>query len=159
MVMPDDKNIAWTNTLGMAALLSVLYAAAYILSSFQPTLLEILVTCFALALVTLVAVNYYSRSVYENVSCRMWTNRAILGFTVALLGGVALQVRLIVYLHTFLGWYAFMRALLALWLMAVCCQYAMPRLLPQVRDLALLSIGTLASVSTCICSICRDKPV
>jgi hypothetical protein len=93
MVMPDDKNIAWTNTLGMAALLSVLYAAAYILSSFQPTLLEILVTCFALALVTLVAVNYYSRSVYENVSCRMWTNRAILGFTVALLGGVALQVR------------------------------------------------------------------
>jgi hypothetical protein len=95
MVMPDDKNIAWTNTLGMAALLSVLYAAAYILSSFQPTLLEILVTCFALALVTLVAVNYYSRSVYENVSCRMWTNRAILGFTVALLGGVALQVSVV----------------------------------------------------------------
>jgi hypothetical protein len=31
-----------------------------------------------------------------------------------------------------------MRALLALWLMAVCCQYAMPRLLPQVCDLALL---------------------
>lgn len=92
MVMPDDKNIAWTNTLGMTAILSVLYAIAYILASFQPTLLEILVACFGLALVTLVAVNYSSRSIYENVSCRLWTNRAILGFTVALLGGLAIQV-------------------------------------------------------------------
>ena len=91
MVMPDDKNIAWTNTIGMGILVALLYAGSYVLASFSPSLLEIIVTCFALALLVLVYINYYNRNLYENVSCRLWTSRAIMSLLVALVGGLVMQ--------------------------------------------------------------------
>lgn len=92
MVMPDDKNIAWTNTLGMGAILAIVYAGAYVMFFFAPSLIEILVACFALSLVVLLYINYSARHIYESQTCRTWTNRAILGFAVALGGGIFLQV-------------------------------------------------------------------
>jgi hypothetical protein len=70
----------------------VLYAGSYVFATFQPSLLEITVACFALALVMLAVINYWNRSMYENVACRMWTTRAMAGFAVALVGGVTMQV-------------------------------------------------------------------
>jgi len=91
MVMPDDKNIAWNNTIGMGVLLTLLYAGAYVLAMFSPSLLEIGVVCFALALTVLIGINFYNTSMFEHAGCRLWMNRAILGFTIAMLGGITLQ--------------------------------------------------------------------
>ena len=93
MVMPDDKNIAWANTLGMGAVLAVVYAGAFVLSSLSPSLLEVMLACFGLSLAALMVINYYNRSLYEsNTVCRTWCNRAILAFAVAIAGGVVLQM-------------------------------------------------------------------
>lgn len=92
MVMPDDKNIAWTNTMGMGSILAVLYAGAYIMFSFSPSLIEIIVACFALSLVVLLYINYSARHIYESQSCRTWTNRAIVALAAAFVGGIFLQM-------------------------------------------------------------------
>lgn len=89
--MPDDKNIAWNNTLGMGAILAVVYAGAYVLYSFSPSLLEIVVACLALTLVVVVFISFYNKQMVESASVRLWTTRATVGLSLALVGGVILQ--------------------------------------------------------------------
>lgn len=89
--MPDDKNIAWTNTMGMGVILAVVYAGAFVLFSFSPSLFEIVLACLGLTLVAVVFISFYNKQLVESASARMWTTRATVGLALALVGGVILQ--------------------------------------------------------------------
>lgn len=57
MVMPDDKNITFTNCIGMGLILSMNYAIAHLLHFFHATMLELLLACFGLFLVSVFMIN------------------------------------------------------------------------------------------------------
>lgn len=90
--MPDDHNIAWTNTLGMGAIIAVVFTAAFVLDTFAPSLLEIIIACKVFTLVVLAAITYYNKQLVEQSGVRVWLNRAMAGLGATIAAGVLIQL-------------------------------------------------------------------
>eukprot|EP01034_Spumella_vulgaris_P022296 gene22296-28412_t len=74
MVMPEDKNIAWTNTIGSVVIVVFLYFLGHALHLFHPSLLTIGLACLGLTLVCLLLIHRFTRNgdngVYQVFSVR-----------------------------------------------------------------------------------------
>lgn len=60
MVLPDDKNIAWTNMIGTGAIAGVMALLANVLYAFNPSATEIVIACEVLCIATLLLIVRFS---------------------------------------------------------------------------------------------------
>eukprot|EP00607_Mallomonas_marina_P004963 CAMPEP_0182439996 /NCGR_PEP_ID=MMETSP1167-20130531/86781_1 /TAXON_ID=2988 /ORGANISM="Mallomonas Sp, Strain CCMP3275" /LENGTH=695 /DNA_ID=CAMNT_0024633825 /DNA_START=723 /DNA_END=2810 /DNA_ORIENTATION=- len=56
MIMPDDRDIALRNTVGMGVVLAIAFAAAWVLHTMQTSLIGIFVSCLLLSLVAVMVI-------------------------------------------------------------------------------------------------------
>eukprot|EP00597_Dinobryon_sp_UTEXLB2267_P008814 CAMPEP_0170084900 /NCGR_PEP_ID=MMETSP0019_2-20121128/19944_1 /TAXON_ID=98059 /ORGANISM="Dinobryon sp., Strain UTEXLB2267" /LENGTH=942 /DNA_ID=CAMNT_0010301145 /DNA_START=80 /DNA_END=2908 /DNA_ORIENTATION=+ len=91
MIMPEDKNVTFTNCIGLGVILLAAYTIALFLHSLSPTLLEIFLACLGLMLVSMLAINRLTK-LAENGLYQLWSTRALVfvGFTFA--GGIVMQL-------------------------------------------------------------------
>jgi hypothetical protein len=66
MVLPDDKNIAWSNMLWVAILVGFLTVLANVMYSFNPTIPEIIIACEGLCVVCLLVIGRYTNNMIEH---------------------------------------------------------------------------------------------
>lgn len=79
MVMPEDRNITFTNCIGMAVILAVVYGIAVFLHSLIPTTLEVVLACIFLMIVATAVIGRFSKAA-ESLLFQQWASRAtILG--------------------------------------------------------------------------------
>ena len=93
MILPEDKDIAWRNMFGLGFVVAIAYASAYLLVfSFSPSLLEVLAVCILLTLLVLMYLNSsFNQPLNEVPYYRLWSRRAVILLTLALVIGATLQ--------------------------------------------------------------------
>ena len=90
MILPEDKNIAFTNMIGTGAVLMVLYLVASVLHALEPSIVGILLTCVTLLLMTLLLINRFAKSCSDHHLYRImssWAMRAAVIF-ILVVGGL-----------------------------------------------------------------------
>ncbi len=92
MVMPDDKNITWRNSIGMCLVLAASYLVALLLHTFSATVLEVCLACIGMALASLLLINRLARATAENYSYQLWSGRFVTVAGAALVCGILLQL-------------------------------------------------------------------
>jgi hypothetical protein len=91
MMLPDDKNIAWVNALTMCVVMAALYAAAFFLHGFSPSLLEIAIASIGLALMALLFITRTNSKLSEANRGGAF-NRAGVVLAAALAGALVIQL-------------------------------------------------------------------
>jgi N-acetylneuraminate 9-O-acetyltransferase len=92
MVLPEDKNIAFNNGIGLTIIFGLLYVISIILTAFHPTMLEIMLACVGLALVSLLIISRFATQTADNHSFQFWSKRFALILLSLLCIGVFVQV-------------------------------------------------------------------
>ena len=78
MVIPDDKNIAWRNLLGLCAVVAVAYIIANLLFLFTPSLLELGLVCIALAAMMILLISRMTGNFGDHFMYKQMSQRSIL---------------------------------------------------------------------------------
>jgi N-acetylneuraminate 9-O-acetyltransferase len=78
MILPDDQNIAFYNSLGLTIILTSVYAIAYALTYFEATLVDLLLTSLGSSIIALLLINFSRSDVAENHSFQYVSRRAYL---------------------------------------------------------------------------------
>ena len=92
MVIPDDKNIAWNNMWGCVLITVFFFSVATVLHALSATLVQCILTSLGLALVSVLVINRFSRSLAENYNFQSVSSKAIYFGGIALTVGIVLQL-------------------------------------------------------------------
>jgi hypothetical protein len=95
MIMPDDKQIMWTNCIGLAATLGGLFSLAGMVSLLlhSPSVLEVLLCCVLLTMGTLLLISKMGVRCAESGAFQTWSKKAMyLGVSVLVVGVIAQAV-------------------------------------------------------------------
>jgi hypothetical protein len=92
MIMPEDKNIAWVNIMGMCSILGVLYLISVFLWAAKASLVHIALTCVGLFPVILLVIGRFARKTADNFTYQTLSGRAAIMSAVALVIGVMIAL-------------------------------------------------------------------
>lgn len=92
MIVPDDKSTALTNIIGLFGIFTVLYIISYSLYAFETTLLEIVIACLILSLISIMIINRFSKAVSDNIGFQFVASRAASAITILTCVCVFLQI-------------------------------------------------------------------
>lgn len=88
MIMPDDKAVTWTNSIGMGLVVAVSFGCAFALHSLNASLLTMGLVCVGLFLGALFLINRTARQTADNFQYQLWSSRASTAGAVVLIVGV-----------------------------------------------------------------------
>ncbi len=75
MILPDDKNIAWSNMLWLSILVAFIAIVANIMYSFNPTIPEVVIACEGLCIVCLLVIGRYTNNMIEHNHFQQYAGR------------------------------------------------------------------------------------
>lgn len=79
MIMPDDRNITIRNTIGMGAVLAIVFAASFFIHSTGFGVFRIFIACLLLLLLSILVILRFSPPSAENASFQIWSSRFAIG--------------------------------------------------------------------------------
>lgn len=91
MILPEDKNLAFVNSIGLILIFVALYPISLILHSFQASLLEIFLVSLGLALIAILFITRFARQTADNAIFQHWSRRVAIIVFITLVVGLSLQ--------------------------------------------------------------------